>query len=412
MAGLKIWIFCQYASVPSIGQYTGHFDLARGLVAKGHDVTIFASSFSHYSFRETVLAQGENAREVVYEGVRFVWLRTPTYTANDWRRIQGMIVYAVRAAWAALRRCQKPDVCIGVCVHPLAGLTAWLVATLRRARFVYEIRDLWPRVLIETGLLCASSPVARVLYLLERFLVGRAERIIGTWRHFDRYVGEIGGDPRKVEWIPQFADLDRRPDAIPPPPKDGPFTLMYTGGHVKQNGIDVMLRAAKLIEQRGIGDVRFVFVGGGQEKPSLIRMAADLGLRNVEFLDPVPKDRLYDTMVSAHAFVISLRAYPVHRYGISLNKLCDYLVMERPIIYASISGYNPVSDARAGIAIEPESPERMAEAILALKSTPRDELIAMGKRGYQHLAEYHERSRLTDRLERLLLATCAASQAS
>jgi glycosyltransferase involved in cell wall biosynthesis len=408
---MKLWIFCQYASVPSIGQYTGHFDLARGLVAKGHDVTIFASSFSHYSFRETVLEPGETRREVVYDGVRFVWLRTPAYAANDWRRIRGMVVYAVRAAWAALRRRQKPDVCIGVCVHPLAGLTAWVVAMLKRACFVYEIRDLWPRVLIETGHLRAGSPAARLLYVLERFLVGRAERIIGTWRHFDRYVAEIGGDPRKVEWIPQFADLDRRPQVIPPPPADGPFTVMYTGGHVKNNGIDVMLRAAKLLEDRGVGDLRFVFIGGGQEKPNLMRMAAELGLRSVEFLDPVPKDKLYHAMVSAHAFVISLRAYPVHRYGISLNKLCDYLVMERPIIYASMSGYNPVSDAKAGIAIEPESPEAMTEAILALKSTPREELIAMGKRGYQHLAEFHERSRLTERLERLLFATCAESRA-
>lgn len=409
---MNVWIFCQYASVPSIGQYTGHFDLAKGLVAKGHDVTIFASSFSHYSFHETVLKPGEHQRDVVYDGVRFVWLRTPAYTANDWRRIRSMVVYALRAGWAAVRRGPKPDICIGVCVHPLAGLTAWLIAMVRRARFVYEIRDLWPLVLIETGLLRARSPIARLLYGLERFLVDRADRIIGTWRHFDRYVAEIGGDPAKVAWIPQFADIDRRPAVIPPPPDDGPFTVMYTGGHVKNNGIDVMLAAARILEDRGVRDVRFVFVGGGQEKPGLMRMASELGLSNVQFLDPVPKDRLYATMAAAHAFIISLRAYPVHRYGISLNKLCDYLAMERPIIYASMSGYNPVVEARAGIAIEPESPERMAEAILALKAMPREERLAMGRRAYAHLAEFHERSRMTERLERLLIATCATKPAS
>ena len=139
---MRVWIFCQYASVPSIGQYTGHYDLAKGLVAKGHDVTIFASSFSHYSFRETLLEPGETRREVVYDGVRFVWLRTPPYSANDWRRIRSMAVYARRATWAAMFRRPRPDVCLGVCFHPLAGLTAWLVALMKRARFVYEIRRL------------------------------------------------------------------------------------------------------------------------------------------------------------------------------------------------------------------------------------------------------------------------------
>ena len=409
---MRVWIFCQYASVPSIGQYTGHYDLAKGLVAKGHDVTIFASSFSHYSFRETLLEPGETRREVVYDGVRFVWLRTPPYSANDWRRMRSMAVYAWRATWAAMFRRPRPDVCIGVCVHPLAGLTAWLVALLKRARFVYEIRDLWPLVLIETGHLRAESPVAKALNLLERFLVARADRIIGTWRHFDRYIAEIGGDPAKVEWIPQVADLDRRPATVPPSPEDGPFTVMYTGGHVNYMGIDVMLRAAKIIVDRGINDVRFVFVGGGQEKPNLMRMADELALNNVRFLDPVPKDRLYATMASAHAFIVSLRAYPHHRYGVCLNKLCDYLAMERPIIYASRSSYNPVAEARAGVAIEPESPEAMADAILALKATPREERTAMGHRAYRHLSEFHERSRMTDRLERLLLTICAESQAS
>lgn len=409
---MRVWIFCQYASVPSIGQYTGHFDLAKGLVAKGHDVTIFASSFSHYSFRETLLEPGETSREVDYEGVRFVWLRTPAYHANDWRRHRSMVVYALRAAWTALRRGPKPDVCIGVCVHPLAGLAAWLVAVLKRARFVYEIRDLWPLVLIESGHLRAGSLVARALYSLERFLVGRADRIIGTWRHFDRYIEEIGGDPGKVEWIPQIADLDRRPENLPAAPEGGPFTVMYTGGIVNYMGIDVMLRAAKILQDRGIDDVRFDFVGGGQEKPNLVRMAADLELSSVRFLDPVPKDELYATMASAHAFIVSLRAYPHHRYGVCLNKMCDYLAMERPIIYATRSSYNPVAEASAGIAIEPESPESMADAILDLKSRPREEQVAMGRRAYEHLTEYHERSRMTDRLENFLLATCAASQGS
>jgi glycosyltransferase involved in cell wall biosynthesis len=409
---VEIWIFCQYASVPSIGQYTGHFDLAKGLVAKGHEVTIFASSFSHYSFSETLLEAGEKRRDAVYDGVRFVWLRTPEYHRNDWRRVRSMGVYAWRATWAGLRLGAKPDICVGVCVHPLAGLAAWLVAAVKGIPFVYEIRDLWPLVLIERGHLRSDSLVAKTLYRLEHFLVQRAARVIGAWRYFDRYIAEIGGDPKKVEWIPQIADLDRRPSSVPPPPEGGPFTVMYTGGHTTNNGIDVMLSAAGILQRRGVDDVRFVFIGGGQEKPKLVNMAAELALANVEFRDPVSKDQLYGSMTSAHAFIASLRAYPHHSYGMCINKICDYLAMERPIIYATRSSYNPVAEAGAGIAIEPESPERMADAIVDLKNTPREERLAMGHRGYRHLIEYHERGRMTERLEQILLATCVSAHES
>ena len=409
---MNLWVFAHYASVPSLGQYTGHYDLARELVAHGHEVTIFASSFSHYTFRETVLSDKKTRLEANYEGVRLVWLRTPRYRANDWRRVANMFAYAVRATIAALRRKDRPDVCIGVCVHPLAGLSAWVVARLRGARFVYEIRDLWPLVLIETGRLRATGTAARILFSLERFLVRQAQCVVGAWRYVDRYLADRGCSPSRVVWIPQFADLRRIPAESRAPAPHPDFVVMYTGGYVHTMGLDVVLRAAAVLQVRDVRDVRFVLVGSGQEKPNLVRLARELDLRNVEFREPVPKDELYAVMSEADAFVVSLRSLPSHRYGISINKLCDYLAMRRPIIYAANTTYNPVAEVGAGFGVPPESPEAIADAVLQLKALTPAERAQMGQRGWQHLLQYHDKSMLAERLERTLIDLCAESLAS
>ena len=409
---MNIWIFAHYASIPSLGQYTGHYDLAKEFVAHGHAVTIFASSFSHYTFRETVLADGETSREAAHDGVRFVWLRTPAYRANDWHRVINMMVYAGRATMAALRRSDRPDVCIGVCVHPFAGLSAWLVARLRKASFVYEIRDLWPLVLIETGRIRASGLPARLLFGLERFLVRRARCVVAAWRYFDRYLSERGYPPGRIVWIPQFADIQRIPAETDAPESRGDFIVMYTGGHVHTMGLDIVLRAAKVLQDRGVMDVRFVLVGSGQEKPALVALARELDLKNVEFREPVPKAQLYGVMREADAYIVSLRSLPSHRYGISINKLCDYFAMRRPVVYAANSTYNPVVEADAGFGVPPESPEAIADAVLRVKTLTPAERASMGQRGWHHLLQNHEKGMLVARFEQTLRAVCAESPAS
>lgn len=404
---MNVWMFCHYASVPAIGQYTGHYDLARGLVERGHRVTIFASSFSHYTFRETLLQKGQGSREENYSGVRFIWLKTPTYQANDWRRIRNMLVYSLRAGTLAGLRKERPDVCVGVCVHPFAALVAWLVARIKRARFIYEIRDLWPLVLVETGRLSPGGINTKVLYALEAFLVRRAHHIIGAWRYFDRYLAQLGCPAEKITWIPQFADLSRLPSEIPPEPEGEVFTIMYTGGHVHTMGIDVILRAADILQGRSIEKVRFIFVGSGQEKPNLMRLAEQLRLRNVEFRDPVPKDNLYNLMAKANAFIISMRGLPHHQYGVCTNKICDYLAMRRPIIYATLSSYNPVREAGLGFSPSPESAEGIADAVVWLMAKTSEERRTMGERAYQYMLKYHERTCMVDRLERVLGTVCA-----
>jgi len=129
---VNIWILNHYATAPD-EPTTRSYDIGRQLVKEGHSVTIFASSFSHYKFREKVLKPGENWRPETLEGVRFMWLRTFPYRGNEWRRVVNWLSYSWRAFFLGLRLKEKPDAIIGTCVHPLAVLTAYSLSFLRRA---------------------------------------------------------------------------------------------------------------------------------------------------------------------------------------------------------------------------------------------------------------------------------------
>lgn len=397
-----MWIFNHYAEPPD-RQATRSFDLGREMVRRGHEVRIFSSSFSHYRFREEKLGPRETWKAEKIEGVEFIWLKTFPYDQNDWRRLVNMLSYLFRAWWVGQRMADRPEVVIGVTVHPFAALAGYLVARAKSARFFFEVTDLWPRTLVEFGMLPARHPAVWVLGWLERFLFRNAERVISLLPHIDAYLREHGLDAGKVVWIPNGVDIARYEilHGYDGTARD-PYVVMYVGGLARANALDVVLDAAKILQDRGENHVRFVFVGGGQEQPRLLERVGAMGLRNVHFHGVVAKEHLPRVMMEADAFVLSLRRLLLYEYGISLNKMCDYLAAGRPILFAGASSYDPITSAGAGITVPPENPEALAEAISTLRRLPPEARAQMGANGMAYVRQYHDIRGLAQRLEAAL----------
>jgi glycosyltransferase involved in cell wall biosynthesis len=400
---MRIWIFFHYAETPN-EMLSAPFDVAKLLVEKGHEVTFFASSYSHYKSKDLRLQAGETWRAERFSGVRFVWIKTFPYQKSDWRRILNMITFGWRGFWVAQRLPERPDIVIGSNPHPFAVLAGYCTSVFKKARFVYEVRDLWPLTLTVVGELRKKSPAARIMSMLEQFFFNRAERIIMVWPKMDEYGAKRGVPRDKFAWIPQCVDLNRY-SALRP--YDGiastPFTIMFLGSHVRMNAIDVVLRAAYILQEEKSDGIRFVFVGDGQQKLNLIELAKDLHLRNVEFRDMVPRAKLPNTMNEADAFVLSMRNLPeLYQYGISWNKLADYLVAGRPILLAGNPAYNAVSLAGAGLTVPPEDPAALAQAAKQLFAMSAEERTRMGANGNHYARQMHDARILADRLEQTL----------
>lgn len=399
---MNIWILNHYAGTPETTPATRPFDISRELVKRGHRLTIFASSFSEYSLKEERLGPGEQCKDEDCDGVHFIWIKTFPYRRNDWRRVLNMVSYAWRVFWIGIRLDKKPDVIIGTCVHPLAVLAAYILSRLKKSRFFFEVTDLWPQTLVDMGRLSERNPITWGLRFLEKYLYQKAEIIITLMPDAYIYITGIGIPREKIVWIPQCLDLSRYRDLRK---YDGGgsqnFTIIYLGRHGLSNALDVIIKSAKVLQDIGDNNIRFVFVGSGVEKPNLILLANNLSLHNVEFRDQVPKNEVFKVMGEADAFILSLKDSALYRYGISLNKFCDYLASGRPIIFSGRSSNNPVEEAKAGITVSPEDPEALVKAIRELVAMKPEERIRMGHNGIEYVKKNHDVRLLVDRLEKL-----------
>jgi len=402
---MNLCVFNHYAVTPDMPGGTRHYDLGRELVRRGHQLTIFASSFHHYLHRETRLKPGERWKIKDVDGVKFVWLKSFPYRRNDWRRVLNMLSYTFRA-WRLGRRLprlvpeiERPDVMIGSSVHLLAVLAAYWVAKYHRAKFIMEVRDLWPQTIIDMGELSTRHPLVKVLQVLEKFLYRRAEKIITLLSLAHEYITACGVPREKIVWIPNGVDLSRFKDFEPVALSGEGFKVMYLGAHGQANALDVLIQAAKIVQDKGLEEIKFVLVGDGPEKPRLIALAKNLGLRNVEFREPVPKAEVTTTIQQANALLFNLEKVEVFRYGISSNKLFDYMAAGRPVISSVEALANPIEGAQCGLTVPPRDPEALTEAIIKIYKMPKEEREAMGLRGREYVEKYHAIPVLAEKLE-------------
>ena len=405
---MRIWILNHYAAPPDQPAGTRHYDFGRVLTAQGHDVTIFASSFSHLSRQEEHLRPGERLRVDVIDGVRFVWIRTTSYTGNDHRRARNMMSY-VLGVLRAQSRFQRPDVIVGSSVHLAAAAAAFLIGRIRRVPFVFEVRDLWPRTLIDMGALQEGGAIARVLTTLESFLYRRARVVITLLPNAAQYIEGYGIPGEKIVYVPNgIADYDA---SSSPASSDWPELMAwiqqrhdagclvagYVGSHGRANGIDLLVEAARELRGRGEEKVALIFVGDGPEKERCERLAHDYHLTNTLFWHPVPKHAVPVILEALDVTLFCLRDIPVFKYGLSSNKLFDYLACGRPVISACAVEDMPVQESGGGICVPPEKPEAVADALIQLASMDEVERQAVGERGRRWVYQNHGATALAGR---------------
>ena len=385
---------------------TRHFEFARLLAKRGHRVTVIASPVSyitgaHASAPPTPgpIASEEGSGEVAI-------LRAPVYSAHHKsfvHRIAAFFSFMFSSFWIGLR-VKNVDVVWGTSPPIFQGATAWALARLKRARFLFEVRDLWPEFAIAVGVL-KDPLLIKASEWLERFLYKRADRVVVNSPGFVEHVRARGA--RAINLVPNGAD-----PAMFNPSDDGhefrrahglnnKFVGLYAGAHGMSNDLDVVLDAAKLLTGRNI---QVVLVGDGKEKPALLKRASELGLQNVTFVDSVPKSEMPSTLAAADACIAILK--PLEEYKTTYpNKVFDYMAAGRPVLLA-IDGVirEVVERAGCGVFAEPGNAHALAEALCKLAEDPA-ESRRMGLNGRKYLEENFSREKvaeeLLDVLERL-----------
>lgn len=406
----SLWILNHYAISPDMSGGTRHFDMARELVKSGHEVTIFASGFDHVSRKYVKVKPGEKMRVEEHGGVRFVWINTVPYSGNNWRRVLNMLSYGWRVLGCD-RGLAKPDAVIGSSMHPFAALAGWWLARRHKAKFIFEVRDLWPQTAVDMGAMKQTSLTARVLYAWEKFMYNRAEKVIVLLPYAKDYVVGRGISPEKVVWLPNGVDLERFDH---PEPLDSAsevaqvfeqyrdkFKVVYTGAHGPANGLEVIVHTAAILQDDSLG-IHFFLVGDGPEKGKLTKMVQEMRLKNVSLLSPVSKARVPSVLAKADLLVHTIKKVDVLRYGMSPNKMYDYLASAKPIVTSIEARNNPVEEAVAGKVVAPDDPTALAKAIIEISQLPEEERAELGRNGRRFVEQYHSTRALAEKLVSLL----------
>lgn len=372
--------------------------LAREWVRMGHRVRIVAASQSHVRTRQPEM-DGARSDEAI-DGIEYTWLSTPEYEGNGAKRAFNMFAFVWRL-WRAVRKLVqevKPDVVIASSTYPLDIYPARRIASVAGAKLIFEVHDLWPLSPIELGGISRHHPFMQLLQHAEDYAYRNADKVVSMLPKARDHMLARGMLPGKFVHIPNGIDVaewadesqaipDAHQEALAGLQQRGLFLVGYAGAHGVANALDTLLDAAELLHDV---PVCFVLVGQGPERDSLIAQAKKRGLKKVVFLSAVPKSSIPGLLRQFDALYIGLQNQGLFRFGISPNKLMDYMMVGKPIIQAIAAGNDPVSDAGCGYAISPEHPEAIAKAVQKLMALSEEERVALGERGRLYVQEHHD----------------------
>ena len=407
---MNIWIFNHYAIGPNSSGGTRHYDLSKQLVRLGHNVTIFASSFNHQTFQEEHIF--DNKVKFVSdtsEGVRFFWIKSTSYKQNNYKRVLNMLSYSFRAHKIAKKIDEKPDVVVGSLVHPFAAYVGYLVAKHYGCKFYFEERDLWPQTLIDLGKIPVNHPSVKLLRRLERFLYQKADKIIVLFDKAIDYVEQQGIDRNKVICIPNGADLERYESKSSTNvfkeqfnlfnELKGKFIAVYTGAHGLANNLDSVLDAAILLKENK--NIHFLLIGDGPEKLRLMERAKSERIDNVTFLNPISKEEIPYILKNVNVGLLPLKNSVVFKWGISPNKMFDYMAASLPVIVLCDLEDTPIEKANGGFVIKGDFSSELAKKIKSLYQN-ENLCVNMGENGYDYLVKYHSWEKLAKDIDNIL----------
>lgn len=402
-----IWIINQYASLPATGIGGRHRDLSRELAQRGHNVTLISARWTHL-VRDSSAAEEAPSQEM-FEGFRFVRISVGKYThAHDKRRILNWFSFAWKLRRLGSSINETPDVIIYSSPSLIGFLGAEKLAKKYRAKLIFEVRDIWPLTFSELGGYSHRHPFIRFLQWIEDRAYRKSDRVISNLPGAVEHMVSRGLLREKFQWIPNGFSRSDVEQSLPLPSNifkklpQSTFNICYAGTVGAANALHTLIRAAYLL--RNESDISFTIMGHGREKDTLVESVRELGLTNVYFVAPVPKSMVQSVLKECSVCYLGLTKDSLFRFGVSPNKLFDYLVSGKPIIYGIDSGdYRPVEEFGAGIQIPPEDSVALVEAIKMLRVKSLQELEEMGRNGKKAAFEHHEYEMLAEKLEQVLM---------
>lgn len=394
---MKVLYFHQHFSTPKGAVGIRSYEMARRLIARGHEVTMVCGS---YSGGQTGLSSKfvSGKRTGMVDGINVIELDLAYSNSQGlFTRAISFAKFAIRSVGIALT--EKYDLVFATTTPLTAGIPGIFARWFRNKPFVFEVRDLWPELPKAMGVI-RNPIILGALSALEWISYRSAHRLIGLSPGIVEGIARRGVPRERITMVPNGCDLDlfNTPTDpwLPEGVSENQLMAVFAGTHGVANKLDAVLDAAHELKSRGRDDIRFVLVGQGKLKPALVQRAQSLNLDNVIFHDPVNKARLSGLMASADIGLQILANVRAFYYGTSPNKFFDYIASGLPVLN-NYPGWlaELIKADDCGYVVPPEDPKAFADA-LEQAADDREGLKLKGLKGRELAVRQFDRRVLAD----------------
>ena len=402
---MKILYFHQYFTTRQGSGGIRSYEFARYLVDKGHKVTlVYAPSDQSGSIIGGQYVHG--IKRGIFDGINLIELNL--HYSNKLGFFDRSVIffkYSIRSVRLAFT--EDYDILFATSTPLTAAIPGIIMKLFRKKRFVFEVRDLWPELPRAMGVI-NSRIVLTSLGILEWLGYRTADACIGLSPGIIEGIQKRRHRKGPVVMIPNASDMDLfYPEVVEksiiPGCLSDDFIAIFTGSHGIANGLESVVEAAKEVQDLNRYNIKFVFIGDGMKKGSLIESAENKNLKNCIFLSPVSKQKLNHYLNASDIGLMILANIPAFYYGTSPNKFFDYLAVGLPIL-VNYPGWmsDLVKKNNCGITVEPSDPRDFAEKLIRLSEDKR--LLAEMRSNSRILAEKEfNRQHLSAKLEDFLL---------
>ncbi|MBT1450706.1 glycosyltransferase family 4 protein [Glaciecola sp. XM2] len=384
-----IWYVSKYANIKEYGANTRQANFCGTFKKSGYDVRLITSNSSHL-FNDLPGFKGRYY-DMKSNGVKVTWVNTFLYSKPaSIKRILSWLWFDFFVLMMAFnKKYKKPDVFIASSLSLFTVITGCFFKKFYKAKFIFEVRDIWPQTLIDLKGFRANHPLVWFLKCVERFGYKYSDAIVGTMPGLRLHVESEVGLGSKVVCIPQGIDLgfyqnnqeNLELDYIQKYIPNDKFIVTYTGTFGEANALQYIVTAARKLKH--LSNIHFLLVGDGYLKMELVNSAK--GLNNITFAPKIRKEQIQHLLSLSDLLVASVRNEKIYKYGISLNKFVDYMYSKKPIV-CMYSGFPSMLDeAGCGEFTPAEDSNSFAEAVRKYEGMDFIEREKLGERGYQFL---------------------------
>jgi glycosyltransferase involved in cell wall biosynthesis len=404
--GKTFYIINQYASTPETGGAVRHYNLAKELAKRGHKVYLIAASYNHLLLTPPYLKDDYRIDDI--SGFKFVWIRMPRYAHSHSKiRVLNWFIFAWKILKLSKIISDKANTILYSSPSLVPFLGAYLLARKLNSKLVWDIRDLWPLTLIELGKISKLHPFILFHQWLENFACRKSDFIISNLPMVYNYLLKKGVKQSSFSWIPNGLSIDnfRKKNFLNLKTKKQlplkKFIIGYAGSLGISNAPKPLLEAVLLT--RNDKNIHYVLVGNGGLRKTIEEFILNNKLTNITLLNAIPKNEIPSLLKYFDICYAGFNKSSLYKYGTALNKLPEYFMSGKPILFSINSPYKPVNKAKAGFTVPAEDTKAIVRAIYKLKKMPLIKRKQLGKNGQDYAIKNFDYVKIAKNLEKVLI---------